>query len=384
MFSDRKRFWVIFDTSTRREYYQDVHNLIALPAGATVRYQYRDQYLSDAALNAVGDTASAPLMVLLVYGQWEKYVKGDRSKLSPPASEMIWIPTRLAEMHLIPAPEGANFFFDFKVMGYPNVNKDTLKKILDPLVAAGEVPFQKWVSLSNNLSALEDLRQGKDSDNWQSIVDQLGSPPIQFAGDSFFRMEGPLRSTPARLISPIYVEDKQASGGAVEVRKVNALYDVFENEKLYLDVISASPPPSAARDDVLVRNLEIQLEKDGPIANEGLKTLDLRQYNRERIIFRAKRYEELDERLAVITLSAGIRADQWPMGATIVQNYRIRKRPAKVIAALVTGSVAAVLLLVTLKFWDEDPVISIAVGFIGILLVVITVLLLTGKLAFKL
>lgn len=384
MFKDRKRFWVIFDTSTRREYYLDVHKLLALPSGATLPYQYRAKYLSPDAEVAAKAPESAPSMVLLVYGQWNKYVKGDSTKLSPPMSEMIWIPTRFAEMQLIPAPEGGNYFFDLKVQGYPSVDKPALAKILDPLVAAGEVPFQKWVSVSSELTALESLQRGEDSENWQAIVDELGIPPIQFAGDSFFRVKGPYRGSAGRLLSPTYIEEKQTTEGAVEVRKVGTLYDVFENETLSLEVISASPPPSAARNNVLVRTMTIQEEKDGLLVIEGVRSLDLRQYNRETIKLRVKRYEELDERLGTITLSAGKGADDWPLGATLVQTYRIRKRTAKVLAALFTGVCAVVLLLIAVKLWESDPIISILTAAIGALLVVITLLLSTGKLGFKL
>jgi hypothetical protein len=78
-FEDKKHFWIIFDTSTLREYYQDVHNLIALPSGASIRYEYREKYLSPSALTAALKPQSAPSAVLLVYAQWTNYVQG-----SPP------------------------------------------------------------------------------------------------------------------------------------------------------------------------------------------------------------------------------------------------------------------------------------------------------------
>src|SRR2546426_8608020 len=102
MFTDKTRFWVIFDTSTLREYYLDVHNLLALPAGATMRYQYRVGLLSAAAQAAVENAETAPATVLLVYGQGKQYVKGDTERQDPLFTDMLWVPTRLAEMQLIP------------------------------------------------------------------------------------------------------------------------------------------------------------------------------------------------------------------------------------------------------------------------------------------
>ena len=394
MFNDKTRFWVIFDTSTRREYYLDVHNLLALPVGATLRYEYREKYLSTAARFAAENADSAPAFVLLVYGQWKQYVKGDiphgglpaggTAKQSPPFSEMLWVPTRFAEMQLIPSPEAANYFFDFKLLGYPNVDQTALSQILTPLDAAAEVPFHKWVSLSNDLKAFESLQRGKDSENWQAIVDKLGTPPSQFAGDSFFRLTGSYRGLMGRPITPTYIEDKQTTGVSVEVRQVEAVYDVYENETFSVEVISASPPPSKARDDKPERYLNIQSADNSPLQVEGNKSVGLRQYTREGLKIRAKRYDELDEKAAILTFSAGKDADAWPSGASFDQNFRISKRPVKVWAALVTGTMAAVLLLFVVKLWDKNPTVSVIFASIAILLAVMTGLLLTGRIGFKL
>jgi hypothetical protein len=249
------------------------------------------------------------------------------------------------------------------------------------------VPFQKWVSISDDLASLEALRQGQDSDNWQAIVDLLGTPPSQFAGDSFFRIEGPHRvekNETETLILPTYVTQKLTSAAGVNVRSVSALYDVFDNANLSLQITSASPPPSAARDDVPVRTLTIQPQEDGPIAIEGVQSLNLRQYNSAPLQFRTKRSEELDKRLGIITLTTGKSADQWPLGATVNQTYRIKKRPIIIIAAISTGVISGFLGLVAVMLKDKKPVLSICAGLIGLIFALITILLSTGKIGFKL
>ncbi len=49
-------FWVIFDTSTRPQYYQDVHNILALPEGFVYRYDYRTSQMSPSAVQAATST----------------------------------------------------------------------------------------------------------------------------------------------------------------------------------------------------------------------------------------------------------------------------------------------------------------------------------------
>src|SRR5689334_5840571 len=94
LFPDKLRWWVIFDTCTRPEYYQDVHNLLALPRDVLLRYEYRSKYLSPAAIQAATNPNTAPLWVLLVYAQWALYKK-DAPDPPPdtPDSQMLWIPT---------------------------------------------------------------------------------------------------------------------------------------------------------------------------------------------------------------------------------------------------------------------------------------------------
>ena len=388
-FQDNTRFWIIFDTCTRPEYYRDVHNLLALPYGSTISYDYRDKYLSLTAKTAASNPETAPSRILLIYAQWNQYRRGgDNPPRSTPSSEMLWVPTRLAEMQLIPPPEGGtNFFFDFKVLGYPKVDTTALMKILNPLIAAAEVPFHKWVCLSDDLQALASLQEGKSDDNWQSIVDHLGSPPMQFSPDSFMRLKGPFRGSKGRLLPPRYVKEKQTTDDRLEVRKIISLYDVYDGESFSIEVISHSPPPSDERaiESIGVqRRLEIKPEKEGFLSIPADTSLDLRQYTRQIVRIRATRSEDMDEKGEAIRFNLGVGADGWPMGADFLLRFNIQRKALKVLAALFLGVIGAVLLALTTKLWDLNPILGVSAAVIGILLVVITGLLLTGRLSFKL
>src|SRR5271167_221309 len=96
---ESREFWVIFDTGTRPEYYQDVHNLLALPKGAVMRYEYRKKYLSERALRWAIAEAAAPSRVVLIYGQKPGFTRGgDTAPAKPAAEELQWACTRFGTM----------------------------------------------------------------------------------------------------------------------------------------------------------------------------------------------------------------------------------------------------------------------------------------------
>jgi hypothetical protein len=288
-------------------------------------------------------------------------------------------------MQLIPSPEGANFFFDFKVLGYPNANDGGLLKILKPLIKNNEVPYTKWVCLSDDLVAFDSLHRGKNSDNWQLIVDKLGTPPIQFSADSFMRLKGPYKNSDGTIVQPSYIEEKQSANGQVDIRKTSSLYDLDENESYSFEIISYSPPPSDARSSEAQRKVISQTDKDGPLSLLGDSEIDLRQYTGKIIRFKAKRYEEMDQKIGSIRFDTGARSpDNWPLGANFSLTFRVNKRTAKAMMALLTGVVAAVLLLFATKIYDKSVLWGVVAGIVGTLLAVITVLLISGKLSFKL
>ena len=203
MVNNTSTFWVIFDTCTRRHYYQDVHNLLAYPAGSTIRYEYRDEWLSSEALRASSNPKTAPATILLVYAQCNEYKKGDSTPpSSSPGDEILWVATRFAELQHVHAEAGNNFF-DFKALAYPKQDNDSLMKILHPLIDKQETPFHKWVVMSDDLNALNSLQRGNDAENWRSIVEFLSEPPMQFAGDSFWRLKGCYRGRLGSLIQSV-------------------------------------------------------------------------------------------------------------------------------------------------------------------------------------
>ena len=60
-------FFVIFDTCTHAAYYGDVHEVLALPAGAIVRYEYKRYLFKPEAAATLDGFANAPVFVGVVW-----------------------------------------------------------------------------------------------------------------------------------------------------------------------------------------------------------------------------------------------------------------------------------------------------------------------------
>jgi hypothetical protein len=151
-FTDTSRFWVIFDTCTIPYYYLDVHKLLAIPRDATLRYNYKEEYLSSAAIRASLNPRSAPRFGLLFYAQRCGFRRGDAT---PPTGtlfdQMLWVPTRIVEMLCIPARDGEAFNYDFKVLRYPRIERTAMTRVLDTFMRHKEIPFNKWIAISSEL-----------------------------------------------------------------------------------------------------------------------------------------------------------------------------------------------------------------------------------------
>ena len=320
---ESREFWVIFDTSTRPEYYRDVHNLLALPKGAVMRYEYRDKYLSERALRLAVDTAAAPTKVLLIYGQKPGFHRGDdNAKAKAPAKELEWVCTRFGTMREIPATNGANFFFDFSVEGYPKLDQVALQKILAPLIEQSETPWDKWVAVSDDLSAYNDLNRGDEEKNWEAIVDRISGTQMQFHDDSFWRLKPTSSAAQAKLVTEV-----ETIGDTRQVRQVSSRYELFPDDVSTFEAFSYSPAgrPSTQPSRVL----KVQLDAGGPLVLDGPSSVDLRQYTAKTLKLRAKRSD--DEDIATWPVQFKTLSDQtaWPDGPSIELVFQVSQhRPA--------------------------------------------------------
>lgn len=380
-YSDNAHFWVIFDTCTRPEYYQDVHNLLAMPREAVLRYEYRKKYLSDAAVAAALNPDAAPASILLVYAQWNGYHKGAAAPLADtPSEQMLWIPTRLAEIQLIPPPEGDNFFFDLKVLGYPKLDHETLMTILKPLIDSRTVPYRQWVCIAEDPQCLDALKTGTEDDNWQAIVDRLEESDSQFSGDSFWRLKVPYSVERGNVLKPIYQTAKQRDNGKVQLRKVTSVYSMSEGDRCSLELVSHSPSGLT----IPSRRVSLQAAAESPVILQTSHELELRQYTAYDIGLRAKRSDEIEERSGVLTFRTVQAKADWVAGANLDIRFSVAKPIWKVILALALGVAAVVFAAVGGWLIPHKPPIAFALIAVGVLAIVARDLLWAGRLGFRL
>ncbi|MGN8115378.1 hypothetical protein [Labrys sp. 22185] len=191
---------VVFDTCTRSQYYADVHQLLALPAGTILRYDYQQKYFSPEAfayLHGLKE-ADCPVDVILFYGQFNDYAKGaadPKGRLLDPANSVL-IPTRYARLRNVAVEERAGgndssrtiVYFHMELSGFPDPDSPAIRPLLDMLAERKELPFEKWVALAPEGADLSAFRQD-GVQLWGKVVDRLAAVPSQFHGDVFWRID---------------------------------------------------------------------------------------------------------------------------------------------------------------------------------------------------
>jgi hypothetical protein len=378
LFADTSRFWVIFDTCTRPEYYLDVHKLLALPGDATLRYDYRETYLSPSAVAASLNPSAAPKFGLLLYAQRNGFHRGDPTpKTGTILNEMLWIPTRIVEMLCIPPRDSETFYFDFKLLSYPTLDRNAVARILSPLIRHNEIPFNKWVATSSDIAALANLRKGDDRKNWGSIVSEFHKPEFQFASDVFWRIIGPAKGSDKSII-PRY-EQLIVSG---DLRQVKAVYDLEEGEKYGFEIVSVSPPrPQSA--DITQYSVECSSTNEQNLEVIGSGVVSLRQATADRIQIVGKIAEEIADHSATLRLETQPKPKDWPGGPKLEVLVSITKSGTKMVFGFILGFLGLLSLAyggVALRSstWSGVPLVAI-----GILLLVISGLLITRKLTLR-
>jgi len=234
-------FWVIFDTSTRRDYYRDVHNLLALPPGSTIRYDYGEYHLSKAAVKEAKKANAASPRVLVAYAQSKSFSKGGADPRGAIAYDQgLWIGTRIANLSHLRFSVN-RYYFDLELREYPAANDATFGAIIQALTAAQETPFVKWVAMSDLDGHFDSLTTSAASDSWASIVNRIGNFPSQFAGDSFWRIANVARGVQKSSLQPVIRDHTEIADGQEVKTGIEAVYPIFELDKLALQIESRMP-----------------------------------------------------------------------------------------------------------------------------------------------
>jgi hypothetical protein len=336
--SEGAGFWVIFDTCTRPDYYADVHKLIALPPGWILRYDYRRKYLGQQAEEAIFGNAYQPNDALLIYAQSKSYSRGSEELSDQVPDDMVFCPTRLAEIALIPTPDGERAYFDIKVGGYPSPDNDSLDAIISGLLPKGETPYRKWVAISPLANAFHALQATSSDTNWERIVDVLATPPMQFIGDTFWRLGSPTR--PKESARPVDEELTRMRDGGEEIYQVVSHFELKEGHECLLAISSHTPSDKGGEVEER-KNLEVVSRSDK--LKIVSSQIELRRYSQDTIRIRAAKSDQAGTAIERVSLATAPPRQGWPRGASFDLSFRISKAPARVALGVALLILAAVL-----------------------------------------
>jgi hypothetical protein len=317
-------FWVIFDTSQLADYYADVHNLIALPSHATIRYDYHRNYLSQDAIQSAEKPTIAD--ALLLYEQ--KNVPYERTPTDTRPANLdaacIRSATRLAKILNI-VSEGDRYYFDIQVTTYPAQTAADLNEIIKGLgdshpwftekdgFAAG-----KFVCISHADAAYQRLSLGDQSKNWQSVVNSLTRGAMQFSGDVFWRLNGPYKGAGRALQAPKIL--KHLESGVV--RRVDAVYTIPRGTTWRFELTSDVGRQVAGRPQY---ETEVTSSNDTAIRMVGTSHFPLRRYSTRMVQFRAESADKFGRGSAALFFTTLPKQTAWPNGPAFTLDFNTRE-----------------------------------------------------------
>jgi hypothetical protein len=363
-------FWVIFDTSTKPDYYRDVHNLLALPPGATIRYDYRENHLSAAALEEARKGDGSAKKVLVAYAQSKKFNKGDADLDGHiPYLQGLWIATRIANLsHLRFSVNRYEFYLE--MLEYPAADDAALGAIIQALGA--DIPFVKWVAMSNLDAQFDALRKGTASENWASIINRIGNFPSQFAGDSFWRIakvaSGPLKFT----VQPVLRDHTEVSAGKETKTGVEAVFPIFELDRIALQIEKRLPETGEeprGKEPEAARTVTFETAPDGLLKDLNGRTLNLRRYTTEWIETEVGGSDRIDAQLYDLRMKTGPAEGTYPIGPEFSLRFEATKRPGAGYFALLFAIVGAACIAVG-GFVKDHLEWSIGLIVLGTILIV--------------
>jgi hypothetical protein len=378
-------FWVIFDTSTKRDYYRDVHNLLALPAGATIRYDYNENHLSVAALEEARKGNASAKKVLVAYAQSKNFKKGGADHRGPiPYEQGLWVATRLANLRHLQFSVNRYYFY-LEVLGYPATDDAAFGAIIKALATTGDTPFARWVAVSNFDAQFDALSRGTASENWASVINRIGNSPSQFAGDSFWRIakvgSGPQKSD----IQPVLREHSEGAAGTETITAVEAVFPIFELDTIALQIESRLPETGEERKDKepeKARTVTFETAPDSPIKDLNGRALTLRRYAPEWIETEVGGSDRIDAQLCDLRMRTGPEEGAYPIGPEFSLRFRAIKQPWRAYFGLLSGIIAVVCLAVGGAMLKDYLEWGIGIMTIGVFLGIVAYFVWSGRVKF--
>ncbi len=181
-------FFVVFDTCTHASYYGDVHQVLALPEGAVIRYEYKRRLFKADAARVIDDLthhpSRLPVQTLLMYGEKKGFVQGSPDPETMLAiGDSVFVPTRSASLVAVavdkgPIPSEDVLYLHMQLRGFVNPDIPAVRELVQALEASNSLPFgdretqYKWISLLPGPMADKDKQlMSDDQTAWPTVID---------------------------------------------------------------------------------------------------------------------------------------------------------------------------------------------------------------------
>jgi hypothetical protein len=367
-------FWVIFDTSTRRDYYRDVHNLLALPSGSTIRYDYNQNHLSAAALEEATKCDAFADKVLVAYAQTKNFKKGEPDPVGLiPYEHGLWIATRLANLKHLQFSVNRYYFY-LEMLEYPGTNDTAFRAIIQALAATQDIPFIKWVAMSNLDGQFDALSRGTASENWAGVINRIGTFPSQFAGDSFWRIAKVASGLQKTDIQPELRDHSKIAAGRETITGVEAVFPIFELQRIALQVETRLPETGEEprdKEPEVARTVTFETAPDSLLKDLNGRTLTLRRYASEWMETEVGGSDRIDAQLCDLTMKTGPAEGAYPIGPEFSLRFKALKEPWRAYFGLICGIVSIVCMAVgagLVKDYLEWGIATMTIGaFLGVI-----------------
>jgi hypothetical protein len=253
----RLSFFVVFDTCTHARYYGDVHEVLALPQGAVIRYEYKRRlFKPDAAQtieNLVLTPSQLPMPVLLMYGEKSGFVQGSGD---PPTmltiADSVFVPTRSANVISVaidngPTSEDDVFYLHLELRGFVDPDSPEIRELIATLEAANSLPFgiagtqQTWISLlPASIFPRRDRLINDEPALWPRVIDKLVTLPTQFQNDVFWRVRSLFEEKDGARSKAVDLVDR-SSNLRVDPHSWQRDYPLLESSRYVVEVQTYSP-----------------------------------------------------------------------------------------------------------------------------------------------
>jgi hypothetical protein len=221
-------FLVVFDTCTHARYYGDVHQVLSLPSGAVIRYEYKRKLFKNDAASAIEHLIRHPNLLpvpaLLMYGEKRGFVHGTNEPTTMlTQADSVFIPTRSAHLVAVAIEEaGASsedvLYMHFQLRGFVSPDTPVVGTLISALEAADSLPFghpqqqYTWISLlPSSLTAQENQLVSDEQTPWTKVVEKFVVTPTQFEKDVFWRVRNLVEIKGGQPRSAISLVDRRTN-----------------------------------------------------------------------------------------------------------------------------------------------------------------------------